>query len=298
MTYLVYVLICLIWGSTWIAIKIGLSQAPPFYTSSLRFLLSLGILVAIVAIKKYPYPKGFKNFFSLGVPGFFMYGISYALVYFSEIYIDSSLAALLFGSFPFFVALLSMWQLKSEKLQPLGWLGLIIGMAGVTLISYDSLQTSRDLFLGTLLLLGGAGASACGMVLHKKKFSNRNIFVCITVQMMFGGFLLVLGALLFEDISDFVVSPESVGSILYLAVLGSVVTFLGYYWLLARTRAVTVSMIAFITPLVAIFIGVVFFEESLSLRIAYGAVLILSGILLVERPRKNRLARQRTSLPN
>ena len=92
-----------------------------------------------------------------------------------------------------------------------------------------------------------------------------------------------LGALLFENASDFIVSTESVGSILYLAVFGSVIAFLCYYWLLARARAVTVSLIAFITPLVAIFIGVMFFEESLSLRIAIGAVLILSGIVLVER---------------
>ena len=283
MTYLVYVLICLIWGSTWIAIKIGLTDAPPFYTSSLRFLLSLVILTTIVAVKKYPYPKGFKNLFSLGAPGFYMYGISYALVYFSETYIDSSLAAVLFGSYPFFVALLSISQLKGEKLSVIGWLGLVVGLAGVILISYDSFQTSKDLFLGTLLLLGGAAAAAYGMVLHKKKFSDRNIVVSVTVQMMFGGALLVLGALLFESASDFSVSPESVGSIIYLAVFGSVVTFLGYYWLLARARAVTVSLIAFITPLVAIFIGVAFFDESLSLRIALGAVLILSGVLLVER---------------
>ena len=125
MTYFIYVLICLIWGSTWIAIKIGLSQAPPFYTSSLRFLLSVIILATIVALKKYPYPKGFKNLFLMGIPGLFMYGISYALVYFSEMYIDSSLAAVLFGSFPFFVALFSIKILKAEKLNTLRLAGAV-----------------------------------------------------------------------------------------------------------------------------------------------------------------------------
>lgn len=121
------------------------------------------------------------------------------------------------------------------------------------------------------------------MVLHKKRFADKNIYVSVTVQMICGGVFLVLGALVFEHWSDFVVSTESIGSIIYLAVFGSVVAFLGYYWLLARTRAVTVSLIAFITPLVAIFIGVLFFSENLSLLIAFGTVLILSGILLVER---------------
>jgi len=283
MTWLLYIIICLIWGSTWIAIKIGLSQAPPFYTSSLRFILAVFILAAIVQAKKYPYPKGLKNFLTLGYPGVFMYGGSYAFIYFAELYIDSALTAVLFASFPIFVALLSSRKLKGEKLNGLGWLGLMIGLAGVVLISYDSFQTSRDIFLGTLLALAGAFSAAYGMVLHKKRFADKNIYISATVQMICGGVFLVPGALIFEHWSDFVVSTESIGSIIYLALFGSVIAFLGYYWLLARTRAVTVSLIAFITPLVAIFIGVLFFSESLPLLIAFGTVLILSGILLVER---------------
>jgi drug/metabolite transporter (DMT)-like permease len=283
MRWLLYIIICLIWGSTWIAIKIGLSQAPPFYTAALRFLLAVSILVLIVQVKKYPYPKGLKNFLTLGYPGVFMYGGSYAFVYFAELHIDSALTAVLFASFPIFVALLSSWKLKGEKLDFLGWLGLMVGLAGVVLISYHSFRTSQDIFVGTLLALAGAFSAAYGMVLHKKRFAERNIYISATVQMICGGVFLVLGALIFERPSDFVVSAASIGSILYLAVFGSVIAFLGYYWLLARARAVTVSLIAFITPLVAIFIGVLFFSEGFSLLLAIGTILILSGILLVER---------------
>jgi drug/metabolite transporter (DMT)-like permease len=162
-------------------------------------------------------------------------------------------------------------------------MGLICGLFGVILISIDSLQTSHDLFLGTLLSLAGTFAAAYGMILHKKRFSRENIFVAATVQVFCGGLILVPAALIFESWSNLIFSLESVVSIVYLAVFGSVIAFLGYYWLLARTRAVTVSLIAFITPLVAIFIGVLFFSESLSLLIILGTILILSGILLVER---------------
>jgi len=283
MAILLYILICLIWGSTWIAIKIGLTQAPPLYTAGFRFIIAFFILVTIVKVKGLSYPKSYKAFLTLGYPGLYMYGASYALIYFSELYISSALAAVLFASFPFFVALLSFRSLKNEKLNALGWLGLFFGLTGVILISIDSLQTSRDLFLGTLLSLAGSFAAAYGMILHKKDFSRENIFVAATVQMSCGGLILVPAALIFEKWSDFIFSIESIGSIVYLAVFGSVIAFLGYYWLLARTRAVTVSLIAFITPIVAIFIGVLFFSENLSLLIILGTILILSGILMVER---------------
>jgi drug/metabolite transporter (DMT)-like permease len=283
MSAFVFFLLCVIWGSTWMAIKIGLSQAPPLYAASIRFVIAVLILTLIVRLRKLKYPKGFRNFLALGYPGIFMYCGSYAFVYFAERHISSAMTAVLFGAFPFFVALLSHSQLKAETIRGKAWIGLAFGFLGVALISYDSLQTSGQLFEGTLLTIAGALAAAYGLIVHKKKFGDVNIYVAANVQMLVGGVLLVLGALLFEDWRDFKVSPESVGSILYLAVFGTVVAFLGYYWLLTHTKAVTVSLIAFITPVVAILIGVLFFGESLSAMIFLGAAMILSGIVLVVR---------------
>jgi drug/metabolite transporter (DMT)-like permease len=283
MVAFVYILLCLLWGSTWIAIKIGLSQAPPLLTASFRFLLAMSILLGICYTRGYRFPREIRQWLSLGYPGIYMYCVSYALIYFAELYITSALTAVLFASFPFFVAIFSSFRLKNEQITPLAWVGLAIGFAGVVLISYDRLSVSDDLFLGTLLALGGSCAAAYGIVIHKKRFARENIYVSVTVQMITGGVLLVLAALLFEDISDFVVSPETIGSIIYLALFGTVVTFLGYYWLLSSQTVVTVSLIAFITPLVAIIIGAGFFDEQLSLHIAVGTALILAGVALVAR---------------
>lgn len=283
MTALVYFVLCLIWGSTWIAIKIGLSDAPPLWAASLRFLLAVTLIGGYIAARGYRLPTSLRQFLRLGYPGVYMYGASYALVYFSELHINSAMAAVLFGSFPFFVALLSHFRLRAERISALGWGGLLVGFLGVVLISYESLQTSQGLFLGSLLALAGSLASAHGLVIHKKKFAQENIYVSAFVQMSSGGVLLLLSALLFENFSDFRLSEESVGSIVYLAILGTVVAFLGYYWLLRKTRAVIVSMIAFVTPLVAILIGVYLFDEHLSALILVGTAMILSGIVLVVR---------------
>lgn len=280
---LTYILLCLIWGSAWIAIKIGLTEAPPLTTAAIRFTLSALILAAIALARGYKYPSSLKSLARLGYPGIFMYGLSYALVYFAEQYIDSGLAAVLFGAYPFFVAILTWVKYQNEKLGAVAWLGMVIGFVGVVLISFDSLQTSGDLFLGVLLAVGAPLAAAWGIVIHKQHYSGENIVVAVNVQMIFGGIPLILAAALFENWRDFNVSLESVGSILYLAIFGTVVTFLSYYWLLRHMRLTTVSLIAFVTPMVAIFIGVLFADEKMTPLIMLGTSLILSGVFLVVR---------------
>jgi drug/metabolite transporter (DMT)-like permease len=283
MTFIVYLVLCLIWGSTWLAIKIGLGSAPPLYAASVRFIIAVMILMAVVKIKKLQYPSSFRALLSLAYPGVFMYAGSYACVYFGETRINSAMAAILFGSYPFFVALMSNLRLRHEKIRGLAWIGLVFGFLGVVVISYDSLQTSRDLFFGSLLTLAGSFASAYGLIVHKEHHSKANIYVAATVQMGLGGLLLTISALIFERWSDFVISTASVGSILYLAVFGSVIAFLGYYWLLTHTRAVTVSLIAFVTPVVAIAVGQLVAHETLSVPIYIGTAMVLSGIALVVR---------------
>ncbi len=283
MALFVYILCCLIWGSTWMAIKIGLTDAPPLMSAAVRFVLAVTIITAIVRIKGLKYPSGLREWLTMAHPGIYMYFGSYALVYFAEQYINSALTAVLFASYPIFVAVLSWLLLKKERLGWRGWMGLLLAFAGVVLISYDSLQTSPALFWGSALALGGSLVSAVGVVLHKRDCGHESIYVAANVQMAAGTLLLLLGALIFENPSDFAITPESIGSILYLAIFGTVIAFLGYYWLLTHMSVVTLSLITFVTPLIAILIGTVIGDEVLSTLTLFGAAAILAGIVLVVR---------------
>lgn len=283
MVLLAYTLLCLIWGSTWIAIKLGLADTPPLFAAAMRFFLATLILYSIVKIRRERLPANLGEFLRLGMPGFFMFGLSYALIYFSELYISSALTAVLFASFPLFVGLMSHWMFREERLDLIAWGGLILGLAGIVVISYDSFQTSADLFKGTLLALAGSFAAAYGMLRHKKNSVDRPIFVATMVQMTVGGIPLLITALIFENYTALTFSKSMLGSILYLALFGTVVAFILYFWLLRKISAVNAALMAFITPLVAIFIGVLFFEESLTTLIVIGTVMILSGILLTNR---------------
>ena len=278
-----FIVCCAIWGSTWIAIKIGVEIVPPITAAACRFLIAGTMLVAILYFKKLSFPPTWKERFALAYPGIYTYALTYTLVYSAEQYISSALTAIIFGSYPLFIALISWTHLKEERLAPRGWLGLAAGFIGIVLISYNSMTESKEILLGTVLALGATIASAYGTVLHKRCFSQKPIVVSAASQIILGGIPVLIYALLVEDVASIVWTPVAIGTILYLAIFGTVVAFLAYYWLLARTKAITVSLIAFVTPLVAILIGVGFFGESLALAAIVGTALIFSGIRLVIR---------------
>lgn len=283
MAILIYTLLCLIWGSTWMAIKVGLEDSPPLWSAGLRFVIA-GLMVLVISrFRSAKFPRSWKETGKVAIPGIFMYGLSYMLVYRSEVYIDSALTAVLFASFPFFVAGISHFMLREESLNLWGWVGLVIGFLGTAVVSYDSLLQSRFVFLGTLLVLLAAAASAYGTVYIRARLKEYDIAVMASIQMILGALIIVLTAFIFEPLNAFRITFKSVTALFYLAVFGTVVAFLGYYWLLKRLRAIIVSQIGFITPIIALILGYFFMSERLSFPAGIGSLLILAGVFLVVR---------------
>ena len=279
MIVLVYILLCLIWGSTWIAIKLGLNDAPPFYSVSFRYMLAIVILLLLILTKRLPFPKTISSFLRLGSPGLLMYSSAYASVYIAEQYISSSLAAVLISTIPFFIAIGNISLLPLEKLKRSTWFVLMIGFVGVFFISYTSYEQSLNLFFGSLLMLLAAAISAFGTIFQKRYFNDQPILTSVTVQMIVGGIPLFLLAVFTERWDAIAFTDTFILSFIYLALFGSVIAFLGYYWLLKKVPTITLSLISFITPVVALFIGVGLFNESFSGMTILGTVLILSGVL-------------------
>jgi len=265
------------------AIKVGLEDSPPLWSAGLRFVIA-GLMVLVISrFRSAKFPRSWKELGKVAIPGIFMYGLSYMLVYRSEVYIDSALTAVLFASFPFFVAGISHFMLREESLNLWGWVGLVIGFLGTAVVSYDSLLQSRFVFLGTLLVLLAAAASAYGTVYIRARLKEYDIAVMASIQMILGALIIVLTAFIFEPLNAFRITFKSVTALFYLAVFGTVVAFLGYYWLLKRLRAIIVSQIGFITPIIALMLGYFFMSERLSFRAGIGSLLILAGVFLVVR---------------
>jgi drug/metabolite transporter (DMT)-like permease len=265
------------------AIKIGLQDSPPFWSAGIRFIIASLIIVIINLVRRKKYPREIAEIIRIGVPGIFLYGFSYLLVYWAETYIDSSLTAIIFSSLPIFVAIISIFMLRDERLAIWGWFGMALGLAGIVLISFQSFQESAFHFWGAVMAVLGAISSAYGTVCVRAHLKNQDIFIMAAIQMIIGAVIMVSAALIFEPISSFRITFKSIGALSYLAVFGTVVAFLGYYHLLQKMKAISVSLISFIIPVIAVLLGYIFLSESLTVAFAFGAAMILIGVALVLR---------------
>lgn len=281
MNLLVYLMLCLIWGMTWLVIKLGLEDAPPLWSAALRFILAAGLLYIINYFTKHRYPQGWRKKWLAAWPGIFTFFGSYALTYMGENHISSALAAILFAVFPFFVMALMPLMIRSERVDARSLVGSLIGFVGVVVIFAEPVEMGSGVLIGMIFMILSPVCSAIGSVAVKAYLHDEPVFPMITLQMTLGAILLTVAALIFEPFSDFKFTTMSVGAVVVLAVFGSIITFGGYYWLMKRVRLVTMSLVALITPVVAMFAGYIFLDEKLTLINYLGAALVLGGVAIV-----------------
>lgn len=281
MIKLIYISICIIWGSTWLAIKIGLDDSPPLWSAGIRFLIAGIILLFINWYRRVSYPKSIKEIVRVSLPGLIIYAFPYMMIYYAEQYVSSALTAVLFASFPFFIAAFSIFMLKCERPNLYAWFGLTVGFSGVIIVFYDSLVTSDFIFLGAILIVLASAMSAMGTMVLRVWYKDQDATMMLCLQIFAGAVVTIAAALVFESLLSFKITTYSVGTLLYLAVFGSVLAFSGYYWLLKKIKVISLSLTAFITPIIAIGLGYFIMEETLSAFTGFGSVLILDGIILV-----------------
>lgn len=275
-----YVLICLIWGSTWFAIKISLDYFPPYLSAALRFALASLAIYIVILINGYkiPFDKiSRKVYLQMALLSF---SIPFALIYWAEQHISSGLASVLFAVYPFSVTIFTVLWLKNETV---GWqkiVGMVLAFAGIVVIFADGLFTSHQNYLvGVVGVLAAATMQAAVAVIIKRDAAHINPVVINFLPMLFSAILLAVMALLMEPFDNVNFGWEGIAAILYLAIFGSVVTFSSYYWLLKRVNIILLALIAFITPVIAVVLGVVFGNEEFTIRHTIGTILVLAGIL-------------------
>jgi drug/metabolite transporter (DMT)-like permease len=288
---LLYALVCLIWGSTWLAIKLGLEGVPPFLGAGLRFALAAAILWALVfaaGLSPRLSPRGRRAALVAGVLGF---GICYSLVYWAETRVASGLVAVLCAVAPLITALLTAFVARTETLTPRKGAGIVIGIVGVAVLFWPAGGTASADSLGLLAAFVSSVGAAGNLVAQSLWSKNDDARVLNAWSMSLGSALILLLSLAFERGAAVSWSPANVGAIVYLAVLGSVVAFLSYYRLIRALPATQVSMITLIFPVVALLLGRAFLGETLTANAAAGIALIIGGVGLA-------LARKRGAAPS
>lgn len=278
---LLYVLICLIWGSTWLVIKIGLETMPPLLAAGCRFSLASVILYAYVKLRKIPIPfdARMKKFYV--TVAFYSFSVPFALVYWGEQHISSGLTAVLFGIYPFSVALFSYLFLPAERMNASKAAGIVLGFAGVFVIFANDMHLNDTLAVWAMAaVVASAVMQAYSVIVIKKEAHTVSPFVTLLVPTAISSVMLLASSAAIEDLSGVSFTPAAIGSIVYLALIGSIVTFVSYFWLLKHMEAVLLSLSAFITPIIAVTLGVVLNNEALSSQTAAGAACVLCGIVV------------------
>jgi drug/metabolite transporter (DMT)-like permease len=286
---LVWLILCGIWGSTWLFIKLGLEDLPPLTFAGIRFIISCAILFPLVWVRHLALPKTRSDWFLVIGTGVMSFSLNYGLVFWAEQYITSGLAALLQAMLPAFGLILAHIHVPAERMTWVKIAGVVLGVLGVGVVFSNQLAISGRLALaGCVAMVLSAFFAAYSNVLVKTHGKNLNPAVLAAFQMLFGLVPLLLYGLMFEgNPLRLRWTPLALVCLLYLAVVGTVIAFLMYYWLIQNMDVTKTMLISLVTPVVAVILGMLVLDEQLSWRTLVGGAMIMAGIgfIVVRKPR-------------
>ena len=280
---LVWVILCGIWGSTWLFIKLGLEDLPPLTFAGIRFVIACVILFVWIRIRRLQLPTTRSDWAFLAVTGVLSFGLNYGLVFWGEQYISSGLAALLQSTLPAFGLVFAHFHLPGERLSWARIGGVVLGVFGVGVVFSNQLAVAgKQALAGCVALILSALFAAYANVLVKARKVKLNPVILAGGQMFFGLFLLLaVGIPLEGSPLNFRWTPMAVVALFYLAVVGSVIAFVLYYWLVNRIDVTKSMLIALVTPVVAVILGMLVLDEEIGWRTLIGGAMILTGISFI-----------------
>jgi putative membrane protein PagO len=279
-----YAMLCLIWGSTWLVIKVGLVGVPPFLAAGLRFLLSTLLVGLVLAVRRKPFNLTRDDKVCVLSLGLLVFWIDYAAVYWAEIRISSGLTAILFSTMPLMTSLLSAYWTRSETLSGRKVVGILVGVLGTALLFWPNDRLGLHHALGMLAALGASLCAAINLVTMKKHGRHGDPFVLNFLGMGIGAACLLAMSVAFESWPAVVWSRSNVLAILYLCIFGSVIAFSAYYYLIKKMDATIVSLSTLIIPIVALILGRAFLDETVTPLAVIGIATILAGVTIAILP--------------
>lgn len=272
---------CIAWGTTWLVAKTGVSYMPALQMAGIRQLLAGTVYIIYFLIKGHPWPKG-KQWWIVLVLSFLNFMLSNGLSTWGIKFISSGLGAIIGAIFPLWLAIIILFQ--GQRIPVKAVIGIVLGFAGICVIFSAHLSDflNPDFRFGIILSLIATISWAIGTLYTKSQAVNFNPYFSLGLQMLISGLVLVAiaeGTGQTIPISE--IPAKSWFSISYLVVVGSVITFVAYLYALQNLPTALASVYAYINPVVAVFLGVYFLEESLTISILVGGAIALLGVFFV-----------------
>jgi len=275
--------LALIWGSTWLAIKIGLEDASPFCSASPRFILAAVSLYIFLRLRGQNLPRQYQFWYRTIFIAMFMFIIPYGLVYWGEQHVSSGLAAILFSTQSLFVVAFAHRLLLGERATFRKLAGLILGLVGLLLVFYDQIGWGDSWGMaGMIGILMAAASGGFALVWLHRLGKSVNTLAELTAQLGVTALVVTILGFLFEGNSTDWTSLKLWFSISYLAIIGTAFAFSVYYWLAKNTTALITSFSIFASPVFAVFLGWLVLDETMGLNGLIGSSLVLIGVVLAQ----------------
>lgn len=276
---LAFAAIYVLWGSTYLAIRIAVQLVPPLFAAGVRFFLAGTLLYAVMRLCGRPGPAG-KEWGTLALLGSLMFVVTYGAVFWAEQYVPSGFTSVLEATLPLITIGLEVFVFRQQHFRWSLLVAIAVGFVGVLLLLLHNAQ--HVAILPCAAILGGGIAWSLGAVLTRALPLPKSKGITAGAEMMFGGaVLLILSASLGEMHPFPHLSGKAVGALLYLVIAGSLIGFSAFVWLLGRMPATRVASHAYINPVVAVALGYFFAGEVVTPRMLLGTALIVASVALI-----------------
>jgi len=277
--------VCLIWGTTYLALRVGVTDFPPFIFSAIRQVAAGSILVAFMLFfgkLKFPEWRVIRN---QAIAGFFMFTMGNGLVGWAEVYVSSGLAAIISSMVPIWIILLNMGVSQDERPNFPIVAGLLVGLSGIIMIFGQHLnEFSNPTYQWGIGAMFIANISwAAGSVWIKKKNQDSNLFMNAGLQMLFGGLFMLPFSVVLDDYSKIQFTTSTILALIYLVLIGSLVAYICFTYAIKKLPMTIVSLYAYINPLVAVLLGWILLGEKFTLNIFIAMIITVAGVYLVNR---------------
>jgi drug/metabolite transporter (DMT)-like permease len=284
MNLLLLLLLGSLWGSSYLFIKIVVSEVPPTTLVAVRLALSAIIMWGVVLASRQPIPRGRSLWGAYTVMGFFSGTLPYVLISWGEQYIPSGLAALLQATMPLFTVIMAHFLIREERMTLWSALGVAVGFGGVVLLMLPDLrQGLQASLIGQLAIVGSSVSYARATIFARVRLRDQPPLISTLGQLTMGAVLTLPLSLIIDRPFDLSPSLPALRAWLGLAVLGTVIAYVIYYALIERTSATYTSMVTYIIPVNGLILGALILDEPLTATVLGSAALILLGVLLVRR---------------
>lgn len=285
---LAYVLLCAIWGTTWLAIRVVVRDVPPFRAATARFFVAALLLVVIGLAKKAHLPRNAREWRATLILSITMMALPYGLIFWAEQHVTSSVTAVLYSASPLAVALLT--PAMTGRRVPRGAIySLLIAVGGIAMLFQVDLRRSMDTLIGGVAVLIGVVSSAWSTIYAKKETSEVQPVVSTGLQLAVGGLALGALSLLTERNEPTHWDWTAVFALLFLATFGSAIAFAVYYWLLRYMDAYKLATINLVVPFVAIVEGAFILHEMITMMMLVSAVVVLGAVGFVLKAQSDEL---------